>query len=97
MLYFFRCRKKSDASKIPAVKALTKKTVPKSPNTTKKRQTSPENTLTTPTLAVIAPSDEMVHRSTEDLESVSNVWCFECTIKPILRGYLWHKENISLY
>ena len=62
-------RKKSDASKIPAVKALTKKTVPKSPNTTKKRQTSPENTLTTPTLTVIAPSDEMVHRSTEDLES----------------------------
>ena len=61
--------KKSDASKIPAVKALTKKTVPKSPNTTKKRQTSPENTLTTPTLTVIAPSDEMVHRSTEDLES----------------------------
>ncbi|XP_063406755.1 transmembrane and coiled-coil domains protein 1-like isoform X2 [Mytilus trossulus] len=68
-------RKKSDASKIPALKALTKKsTTPKSPNLAKKRQTSPDNVGTTPktnltTLSVTAPSDEMVHRSTEDLES----------------------------
>ncbi|CAC5361966.1 Transmembrane and coiled-coil domains protein 1 [Mytilus coruscus] len=67
--------KKSDASKIPALKALTKKsTTPKSPNLAKKRQTSPDNGVPTPktnltTLSVTAPSDEMVHRSTEDLES----------------------------
>ncbi|VDI70264.1 Hypothetical predicted protein, partial [Mytilus galloprovincialis] len=67
--------KKSDAGKIPALKALTKKsTTPKSPNLAKKRQTSPDNVGTTPktnltTLSVTAPSDEMVHRSTEDLES----------------------------
>ncbi|XP_052085617.1 transmembrane and coiled-coil domains protein 1-like isoform X2 [Mytilus californianus] len=68
-------RKKSDASKIPALKALTKKsTTPKSPNLAKKRQTSPDNGVPTSktnltTLSVTAPSDEMVHRSTEDLES----------------------------
>lgn len=81
---FFYFRKKSDAGKIPALKALTKKsTTPKSPNLAKKRQTSPDNVGTTPktnltTLSVTAPSDEMVHRSTEDLESVSCLlwWCY---------------------
>lgn len=54
---------------------MTKKsTTPKSPNLAKKRQTSPDNGVPTPktnltTLSVTAPSDEMVHRSTEDLES----------------------------
>lgn len=76
---FFTFRKKSDASKIPALKALTKKNVTKSPNLAKKRQTSPDNVASSTTkpslttLSVTAPSDEMVHRSTEDLESVSVV------------------------
>lgn len=66
--------KKSDASKLPAIKALTKKSIPKSPNLSKKQPTSTDNagltkTSVTATLSVTAPSDEMVHRSTEDLES----------------------------
>lgn len=66
--------KKSDASKIPALKVVSKKNVTKSPSLAKKRQTSPENVASTTkpsltTLSVSAPSDEMVHRSTEDLES----------------------------